>query len=81
LLTWVVRPVKRGGKNLLGIICPQCEQRAIVSKKWLDVQPAEDALKLSHSRGDFEGRVFKTRPCTYCFKASYLPGEHPDDKA
>jgi hypothetical protein len=55
-------------------------QGTIVSKAWLAIQPAEDALKLSHSKGDFEGRVFKTRPCTYCFKASWLPGENPDDK-
>jgi len=63
---------------LIGIICPHCKNRALVSKKWLDIQPREDALKFSHSKGDFEGRVFKTRPCTYCFLTSYLPGEHPD---
>jgi hypothetical protein len=78
--TWEVKEVVQGKRKLLGITCPQCGGKALVNKAWRAMQPAEDALLLARSKGDFQGRVFKTRPCTYCFKASWLPGEHPDEK-
>jgi hypothetical protein len=77
--TWEAKPVKRGKRQLIGIICPTCGGRALVSKKWLDVSPREEAIKTAHSRGDFKGRVFRTRPCTYCFISAWLPGFHPDE--
>lgn len=79
MLTWDARPVRRNKRELIGIICPHCGGRALVSKSWLDISPAEDAIRFAHSKGDFKGKVFRTRPCCYCFKASWLPGEAPDD--
>lgn len=79
LLTWDARVVRRDRRELLGIICPNCGGRALVSKKWLDISPAEDAIRLSHSKGDFKGKVFKTRCCTYCWKSAWLPGEDPSE--
>jgi len=72
---WKVRDMKRDGRRVLGITCPHCAKRAIVSRSWLAVQPRENALQESHGQGTFDARVFKTRPCTYCFLTSWLPGE------
>ena len=80
MLSWNAKPVRRGKRELIGITCPHCGGKALVSKSWTDISPAEDSIRLAHSKGDFEGKVFRTRACTYCFKSSWLPGEHPDEK-
>lgn len=62
--SWTVRNVRRGKRQLLGIICPHCECRALVARDW----------------ASYDYTKYRTRSCTYCFKASWLPGEHPDEK-
>lgn len=65
LKSWSARAVKSGKRELVGITCPNCGGKAIVSKKWLDKNLLPGYL---------------TRACTYCFKAAWIPGEHPDEK-
>jgi hypothetical protein len=33
---WMVRPVKRGRRELVGLICPHCGGRTLVAKSWFD---------------------------------------------
>ena len=61
---WDAKVIRRDGRQLVGITCPRCGGKAIVSRKWL----SEELNK------------FKTRTCTYCYKTAWLPGEHPDGK-
>jgi hypothetical protein len=78
LKEWDSRIVIRSGKKLLGIICPNCGGRALVSRSWLNVEPSQEAVEIARRKGDYKGTVFRTRCCTYCFKGAWLPGEHPD---
>jgi DNA-directed RNA polymerase subunit RPC12/RpoP len=61
---WSARPVKRGKRQLIGIICPNCGGRALVGKNW-----ADEGLNTVNTRG-----------CPYCGKWAWLPGRHPDEK-
>jgi ribosomal protein S27AE len=80
LKEWTVKLVRHGNKQLLGITCPHCGGKALVAKHWRVFHPDEEMLQLARQRGDRRGVVFRTRPCPYCFRASYLPGYHPDKK-
>lgn len=59
--TWKIQAVD--GK--LGLTCPNCGGKALVSKKWR--QPR------TYTRPDGSKVVIVGRSCTYCFKTARLP--------
>jgi hypothetical protein len=60
-----------GSHDLLKVRCERCGSRFWVTLKWKVVAQEGSAT---------DGRGHRTRPCPYCFKVSWLPGESPDSR-
>lgn len=60
-----------GSFDLLKVRCERCENNFWVQLKWKVI--AEEGAAS-------DGKGHRTRPCPYCFRTSWLPGEHPDQQ-
>ncbi len=60
---WNVTYLPNGSK--LGIQCPNCEGKALVSRRWSEPR--------TYKCSDGSMVLIIGRPCTYCFKTAQIP--------